>query len=244
MRRGGEAEGRPPPAGAPGEGPGGWAALAALWPRLLAAAFFRYACYAAMTGMALWNELRPAATVPDLAIAAIPLVPAVARANYLLWLGLYAPLVAALLLTEPRRWIRYMVTGGLVSLTRGVTIALTGLGPPDPAVAGPGVAGRAFGHAFLELVSPLGVFGRDAYGAYLTKDLFFSGHAATTFLLLLYLRHRPRLRWVALAAHLAVVLSVLLSHIHYAIDVAGAWAFTLAIYALREGWPGPRRLPT
>jgi hypothetical protein len=34
-----------------------------------------------------------------------------------------------------------------------------------------------------------------------------------------------------------VVLSVFLSHLHYAIDVAGAYAFTFAIFALREGWP-------
>jgi membrane-associated phospholipid phosphatase len=42
---------------------------------------------------------------------------------------------------------------------------------------------------------------------------------------------------VALAAHLLVVLSVLLAHIHYSIDVVGAWAVTLALFALREGWP-------
>ncbi len=193
-----------------------------------------------MTALALWNELRPAATVPDLAIEHVPFVPAVARANYLLWLALYLPLVAVLLYSEPRRWVRYMVTGGLVSLVRGATIALTGLGPPDPSVAGPGVAGHAFWPAFLDLVSPLGVFARNSYGVYLTKDLFFSGHAATTFLLVLYLWHRPCLRWAALAAHAAVVLSVLFSHIHYAIDVVGAWAFTFAIYALREGWQGRR----
>ncbi len=220
--------------------PMGLAGIATLWPALAGAALFRFACYAAMTALALWNELRPAATVPDLAIEHLPFVPAVARWNYLLWLALYVPLVAALLYSEPRRWIRYMVTGGLVSLVRGATIALTGLGPPDPAVAGPGAAGHAFWPAFLDLVSPFGVFARNSYGAYLTKDLFFSGHAATTFLLLLYLWHRPRLRWAALAAHLAVVLSVLFSHIHYAIDLVGAWAFTFAIYALREGWPRRR----
>ena len=130
-----------------------------------------------------------------------------------------------------------MITGGLVSLARGVTIALTGLGPPDPAVAGAGIAGRNPFHVWLELVSPWGVFARGSAQAYLTKDLFFSGHTATTFLLVLYLWPRPRLRAVALAAHVLVVASVLLARLHYAIDVVGAWAITFALFALREGWP-------
>jgi hypothetical protein len=216
-------------------------ALQALWAPILAAVAFRYACYAAMTALALWSERRPAPTLPDAVLDALPYVGWVARANYVLWLALYLPLALALLLAEPRRWIRYMVTGGLVSLARGATIAATGLGAPDPARAGPGIGGRGFLEAFGELLSPLGVFARGSLGAYLTKDLFFSGHAATTFLLFLYLRDRPRLRWLALLAHVLVVASVLLARIHYAIDVVGAWAVTFAIYALREGWPRPAR---
>ncbi len=217
--------------------------LAALWPALLGAVAFRYACYAAMTALALWNERRPAPTVPDAVLSALPYVDWVARSNYLLWLALYLPLTLALLATDPPRWIRYMFTGGLVSLVRGVAIALTGLGPPDPARAGPGLGGRSFLEAWLELLTPLGVFVRGSMSAYLTKDLFFSGHAATTFLLFLYLRDRPRLRWVALAAHLLAVASVMLARLHYAIDVVGAWAVTFALYVLREGWPGPLTAP-
>lgn len=212
-------------------------ALLAPWPAVLAALAFRYACYGAMTALAVWNERRPAPTLPDLALAHLPYVEWVARANYWLWLLCYLPLAAWFLFTEPRRWVRYMVTGGLVSLARGLSIVLTGLGPPDPARAGPGLGERSFGEAFLALMSPVGVFGRNAIGAYLTKDLFFSGHAATTFLLLLYLWRRPRLRAVALGAHALVVASVLLARIHYAIDVVGAWAVTFAIYAAREWRP-------
>jgi hypothetical protein len=211
--------------------------LRALWAPVLGAVAFRYVCYAAMTALALWNERRPAPTVPDAVLGALPYVDWVARANYGLWLALYLPLALALLASDPRRWIRYMVTGGLVSLARGVTIALTGLGPPDPARAGPGIGGRGFLEALGELLSPLGVFARGSIGAYLTKDLFFSGHAATTFLLFLYLGDRPALRRIALLAHALVVASVLLARIHYAIDVVGAWAVTFAIFVLREGWP-------
>lgn len=217
-----------------------WRDLAELWPSLAGAAAFRWSCYVIMMALALWNERRPAPTLPDLVLERLPYLSWVSRANYLLWLVLYLPLALALLLSEPRRWVRYMVTGGLVSLARGLTIALTGLGTPDPAHAGPGIGGRDFWSALAELASPLGVFQRDAIAVYLTKDLFFSGHAATTFLLWLYLRHRPGLRWVALAAHGLVVASVMLAHLHYAIDVVGAWVVTFALYVLREGWPAPR----
>ncbi|HEU4385735.1 MAG TPA: phosphatase PAP2-related protein [Anaeromyxobacteraceae bacterium] len=227
----------PPPAARDERGAGSrLRALLSMWPALLGAAAFRYGCYAAMTALALWNEARPAPSLPDLVLERLPYLPWVDRANYLLWLALYLPLAAALLWLEPRRWVRYMVTGGLVSLARGVTIALTGLGAPRPSPGG-GLGGRGFWGALAELVSPLGVFQRDAIAVYLQKDLFFSGHAATTFLLWLYLRHRSLLAPAALLAHLAVVASVMLSHIHYAIDVVGAWAIAFALYALREGWP-------
>jgi hypothetical protein len=219
--------------------PGGLRAILAIWPSIAGALLFRYAAYAAMTALALWAELRPAPTLPDAVLARLPYVPWVDRANYWVWLCVYLPLTVVLLWSEPRRWVRYMVTGGLVSLARGVTIALTGLGVPDPAHAGQGIGARDFATAFAELISPIGVFDRGAIAAYLTKDLFFSGHVATTFLLWLYLRGRPRLAPVALGASLAVTASVLLAHLHYAIDVVGAWAITFAIFALREGWPTP-----
>jgi len=229
----------------PSPPPSGLAGARAAWKAILAALVFRGACYAAMTAAAVWNELRPAPTLPDLVLAHVPYVPAVANANYLLWLAVYLPLSLALLFGSARRFVRYTVTAGLVSLARGATLAVTGLGAPDLAHAGPGIAGRTAGEAFVALLSPWQVFANDAMAAYLTKDLFFSGHTATTFLLLLYLWPSRRLRWPALAGHLAVVASVFLAHLHYTIDVLGAYAVAIAIFALREGWPGPaeRRQP-
>ncbi len=220
--------------------PSGLRGIRDAWPAIAGATAFRYAAYAAMTALALLAEMRPAPTLPDLVLERVPYVAWIDRVNYWTWLVAYLPLAAALLWKDARRWVRYMVTGGLVSLARGVTIALTGMGPPDPAHAGPGIGGRTFLEAYLELLTPAGVFQRGAIAAYLTKDLFFSGHVATTFLLWLYLRG-TRLAPVALVASLVVAASVLLSHIHYAIDVAGAWAVTFAIFALREGWPSPSR---
>ena len=49
----------------------------------------------------------------------------------------------------------------------------------------------------------------------LTKDLFFSGHTATTFLLLLYLWPHRRLRWLALAGALAGFLVTIPLYTHF-----------------------------
>ena len=41
--------------------------------------------------------------------------------------------------------------------------------------------------------------------------------------------------------HVVVVASLFLAHLHYSIDVVGAWAITFAVYALYAGFPGLRR---
>ncbi len=187
-----------------------------------------------MIWMVLWAEARPAPSLPDVVLQALPYVPAVDRYNYLLWVVAYLPIAVALLWRDVPRFTRYMVTAGLVALCRGACIMLTGLGP----VRGPDLnAGLSYERrvaAFWEILSPFGVFVRDSAHVYLTKDLFFSGHTATTFLLLLYVWRWPLLRWAMLAAHLAVVASVFLSHLHYSIDVIGAYAITFSIFVLRE----------
>ncbi len=44
---------------------------------------------------------------------------------------------------------------------------------------------------------------------------------------------RLRLAWM-LAAHVLVVASVFVAHLHYTIDVIGAYAITFSLFALRE----------
>jgi hypothetical protein len=90
--------------------------------------------------------------------------------------------------------------------------------------------------AWLEVISPTGLLLRDAPHLYLTKDLFFSGHTAATFLLLLYVWPTRGLRRLMLTSHVLVVASVFLAHLHYSIDVVGAYAVTFSLFVLREGW--------
>jgi len=214
--------------------------LTRFWPRLVGALTFRYACYALMMLLALWAEGRAAHPLRDVVLENLPYVPWVDRLNYWAWLGAYLPISCVLLLREPNRWCRYMVTGGIVSLVRGVCIALTTLGAPGSGYVPVEAADVSFLDAYFALLSPVEVFGGDAIHVHLTQDLFFSGHAATTFLLLLYVWNRPILRAFALVGHVAMVAAVLLAHIHYSIDIVGAWAVTFTIFALREWKPRER----
>lgn len=206
--------------------------------RVVLAFLFRFGCYALMLWLALWAEARPAPSLPDAVLAVVPYVAWVDRYNYLLWLFAYVPVGLWLLWKEPERFIRYMVSAGLLAVIRGLCIAATGLGPAHGADVNAGLSVEARAAAFWQLATPFGLFAPGgAAQVYLTKDLFFSGHTATTLLLLLYVWPNPKLRWPMLAAHVLVVISLFFAHLHYSIDVIGAYAITFSLFVLREGWP-------
>jgi membrane-associated phospholipid phosphatase len=68
-------------------------------------------------------------------------------------------------------------------------------------------------------------------GQTLTKDLFFSGHTATLFILFL-VSERKIIKAVFLISTIAVAIAVLFQHVHYSIDVFAAVSFTYACYKL------------
>ncbi len=68
-------------------------------------------------------------------------------------------------------------------------------------------------------------------GNILTKDLFFSGHAATLFLLFL-IADKKYLKVIFLISTLIVALAVLLQHVHYVVDVAVAPIFAYVSYRI------------
>ncbi len=68
-------------------------------------------------------------------------------------------------------------------------------------------------------------------GQTLTKDLFFSGHTATLFILFL-VSEKKMFKSVFLISTIAVAISVILQHVHYTIDVFAAVFFTYACYNL------------
>lgn len=195
---------------------------------------FRYLCYTVMMALCLWSERRPAPHLPDLLVDRVPYSALLDRYNYWLLLLAYVPMNLALLWRSRARFVRYTVSAGLLALCRGVTICLTGLGPVHGPDVNAGLSDASFWRGLWALVSPVSAMRDDAVHLYLTKDLFFSGHTAVTFLLLLYLWPYAALRRLMLVLHLLVVASVFAAHLHYSIDIVGAYAITLALFLLRE----------
>ena len=68
-------------------------------------------------------------------------------------------------------------------------------------------------------------------GIQLNKDLFFSGHTATLFLLFLISENKI-LKRIFLICTIAVGLSVLIQHTHYTVDVIAAPFFAYGVYKI------------
>ncbi|GAB3010705.1 phosphatase PAP2-related protein [Spirosoma pulveris] len=111
----------------------------------------------------------------------------------------------------------------IVSLSRMISINLVPLDPPV---------------GLIPLIDPLS---NAFYGkTFITKDLFYSGHTSTIFLMFLCLRRRWD-RLFALIGTLIVGSLLLVQHVHYTIDVLGAFVFTYPLYWLGKkfalsGW--------
>ncbi|MBC7568210.1 MAG: hypothetical protein H7319_00555 [Spirosoma sp.] len=111
----------------------------------------------------------------------------------------------------------------IVSLSRMISITLVPLDPPI---------------GLIPLIDPIS---NAFYGeSYITKDLFYSGHTSTIFLMFLCFRERIS-RLLALIGSLAVGSLLLVQHVHYTIDVLGAFVFTYPLYWLGKkialgGW--------
>jgi len=70
-------------------------------------------------------------------------------------------------------------------------------------------------------------------GEVLTKDLFFSGHTATLFLLFL-VSDKKQLKIIFLISTILVGIAVLLQHVHYTIDVLAAPFFAYSSYKIAK----------
>lgn len=116
---------------------------------------------------------------------------------------------------ETRERVAYFLLAyGMIVALRALFNTLTPLGIPAQA---PG-----FGHYPLQGVVRFFDF---------RYTMFFSGHTAFPFLGFLLLRGRPE-RWICLAVSLTLGTSVLLSRLHYSIDVGAAFFFAYAVRGL------------
>lgn len=121
-------------------------------------------------------------------------------------------LVVSRALYDPNIYIKYAWTLFFVNLSRMITITIFALDPP---------------HGMVHLIDPItGIF----YGnAVITKDLFYSGHTSTMMLVFLCVEKRSD-KVVSFFAMIAVIVLLLIQHIHYTIDVLAAPLFVYIIY--------------
>jgi len=117
-------------------------------------------------------------------------------------------------ISKPSMYVTYVWTYAFIVLIRMITITCVQLDPPV---------------GLIQLTDPLtGIF----YGhASITKDLFFSGHTATLFLIFLTLEKR----WdkiIGILAVITVAFLLLVQHVHYSFDVIMAPVAVYPIYRL------------
>lgn len=129
---------------------------------------------------------------------------------------IYGSLIAAIiyLITKPEKLLFAIQLYTLMVILRITAMWLLPLNPPDK---------------MIMLVDPFVEF--FGTGKTLTKDLFFSGHTATLFILFLTTNDKA-LKKVFLLSTVGVAICVLLQHVHYSIDVFAALFFTYASYGI------------
>ncbi len=121
---------------------------------------------------------------------------------------------------QPKLFLMFLFSYWFLFLARMVTIYLTPLNPPL---------------VLIKLKDPISNMFYGQGGGFITKDLFFSGHTASLFLMFLFLKNKWERR-LALLASVAVGTMVLFQHIHYSIDVLFAPPFAFAIYWIVKRW--------
>ena len=167
-----------------------------------------------------WVETRPGATLPDPVLAF--LVPR--DVTWLTFSLIYAGILSgvALLLRRPRDLLTALQAYAVMVAFRIAVMWATPLDPP------PGMI--ALQDPFVE---------RLGTGQLLTRDLFFSGHTSTMFLLFLAAPGRLA-RGFFLACTILVGGCVLWQQVHYAVDVMAAPFFAYAAWRVAARLrPGP-----
>ncbi len=133
----------------------------------------------------------------------------------IIYAGVFGGLV--LLLQHPRRLLVVLQGYALLALFRMAAMYLSPLDPP------PGMIGLR--DPFVEFVGG---------GKTLTRDLFFSGHTSTMFLLFLVMPGRG-LRIAYACATILVAICVVLQKVHYTFDVVAAPFFAFGAYSIVIG---------
>ncbi|MBL7960522.1 hypothetical protein JNL27_09830 [bacterium] len=157
-----------------------------------------------------WVELRQGAILNDPVLAMLTPVDVTWLTFALIYLGLITAIVAVVIVPE---WLVIgMQAYTLMVVFRTAAMYLIPLEAPQ---------------AMIPLQDPLvEIIGT---GKLLTRDLFFSGHTATMFILFLCVPQRP-LKIVLLLGTCVLAFCLLVQHVHYSVDVFAAPFFSYTAY--------------
>ena len=156
-------------------------------------------------------ERRPGAVLADpLLLTFAPI-----DVTWLTFLVIYISVIIALLFLalEPRRLLVAMQAYMLMVIARALSMYFVPLDPSPQLIP--------LADPFVESLS----------SGTLTRDLFFSGHTSTLFLLFLTAKSR-RLRVFFLIGTVIVGICVILQHVHYTFDVVAAPFYSYTCYRL------------
>lgn len=147
-------------------------------------------------------ELREGFQINDILLSILPAKDCSEAIFILIWSCV--ALATIRFLNNPMLFIVFLWSYVLLCLTRIITISLVPLNAPD---------------GLIPLRDPLSNY---FYGqVFITKDLFYSGHTATLFLIFLCLE-KKRDKLMVLLATAVVGLLLLVQHVHYSMDVLAA----------------------
>jgi membrane-associated phospholipid phosphatase len=136
--------------------------------------------------------------------------------TWLTFILIYGALIVGLvsLLKHPKRMLTALQSYTLVCALRIITIYFLPLNAP---------------FHIIPLTDPFVEF--FGGGKTMLRDLFFSGHTATMFLLALTAKNK-QLKWIFVLFTILVAVCVLAQHVHYTIDVVAAPVFAYTCYRI------------
>lgn len=120
------------------------------------------------------------------------------------------------IIQSPSLFLQFLLSFLFLSIVRIGTISLFPLDAPIGLIP------------LKDPISSLFYGGKDIF---ITKDLFFSGHTATQFLMFLCLQKKMD-KYLTGLTSILIAIMVLIQHIHYTIDVFAAFPLTYLVYLL------------
>ncbi len=117
---------------------------------------------------------------------------------------------------SPAVFLVFLWSMDLLFLSRILTISIFPLNPPE---------------GLIPLSDPIANIFYGGPDKFITKDLFYSGHTSSMFLIALCIPQK-RYKPAAIGISISVGILVLIQHVHYTIDVLAAFVFTYLIYLL------------